>query len=102
MYREDSPLKRRPKLSTKPSKLLPALLGTAVVTVGFTTLMVRLEVIQEGYRLSALRLEVQKLEQENQRLRLEAAELSSYQRLRSLAPKYGLRPPARGQVVMVR
>jgi len=65
-------------------------------------LTVRLEAIQEGYRLSALRTEVEKLQQENQRLRLEAAELSSYQRLRSLAPKYGLRPPAPGQVVMMR
>jgi cell division protein FtsL len=45
---------------------------------------------------------VEKLQQENQRLRLEAAELSSYQRLRSLASKYGLRPPAPGQVVMMR
>ena len=78
------------------------LLATAVVLVGFAMLIVRLEVIQEGYRLSALRLEIEKLQQENQRLRLEAAELSSYQRLRSLAPKYGLRPPAPGQIVMMR
>jgi cell division protein FtsL len=70
--------------------------------MGFALLMVRLQVIQEGYRLSALRLEVEELQQENQRLRLEAAELSSYQRLRSLAPKYGLRPPAPGQIVMIR
>jgi cell division protein FtsL len=95
-------LKRRPKSSTKLARLLPALLAAAVVIVGFAMLMVRLEVIQEGYRLSALRLEVEKLQQENQRLRLESAELSSYQRLRSLAPRYGLRPPAPGQVVMMR
>ena len=95
-------MKRRSKSSAKPARLLPALLATAVVLVGFGMLMVRLEVIQEGYRLSALRLEVEKLRQENQRLRLEAAELSSYQRLRSLAPKYGLRPPAPGQIVMMR
>jgi cell division protein FtsL len=95
-------LKRRAKSRAKPARLLPALLATAVVLVGFAMLIVRLEVIQEGYRLSALRLEVEKLRQENQRLRLEAAELSSYQRLRSLAPKYGLRPPAPGQVVMMR
>ncbi len=95
-------MKRQPKLSAKLAKLLPVLLTAAVVTVGFAMLMVRLEVIQEGYRLSALRLEVEKLRQENQRLRLESAELSSYQRLRSLAPRYGLRPPAPGQVVMMR
>jgi len=95
-------LKRHSKSSAKPARLLPVLLATAVVLVGFAMLMVRLEVIQEGYRLSALRLEIEKLQQENQRLRLEAAELSSYQRLRSLAPKYSLRPPAPGQIVMMR
>jgi len=95
-------LKRRPKSSAKSARLLPALLAAAVVLFGFAVLTVRLEAIQEGYRLSALRVEVEKLQQENQRLRLEAAELSSYQRLRSLASKYGLRPPAPGQVVMMR
>jgi cell division protein FtsL len=64
--------------------------------------MVRLEVIQEGYRLSALTQQVEQLQRENQRLRLEAAELSSYQRLRLLAPKYGLRQPAPGQIIMMR
>ena len=95
-------MKRRPKSSAKPSRLLPVLLTAAVVIVGFAMLMVRLEIIQEGYRLSALRLEIEQLQRENQRLRLESAELSSYQRLRSLAPRYGLRPPAPGQVVMMR
>jgi cell division protein FtsL len=94
-------LRRRSKSLTK-ARLLPALLGSALVLVGFAMLIVRLEVIQEGYHLSALRVEVDKLQRENQRLRLEAAELSSYQRLRSLAPKYGLRPPAPGQVVTLR
>ena len=95
-------LKRHVQSGAKPSQLAPALLASAAVLLGFALLMVRLEVIQEGYHLSALRLEVEKLRQENQRLRLEAAELSSYKRLRSLAPKYGLRPPAPGQVVMMR
>ncbi len=95
-------MKRQAKSRAKASRLLPAVLGSVAVLMGFALLMVRLEVTQEGYHLSSLRLEVEKLRQENQRLRLEAAELSSYQRLRSLAPKYGLRPPTPGQVVMVR
>ena len=99
---EEWALKRHAKSRAKASRVLPAVLGSAAVLMGFALLMVRLEVIQEGYRLSSLRLEVEKLRQQNQRLRLEAAELSSYQRLRSLAPKYGLRPPTPGQVVMVR
>jgi cell division protein FtsL len=102
MHREDRSLKRRAKPRAKPSRAAAVLLATAIVSLGFATLMIRLEVIQEGYRLSALRLEVQRGAQENQRLRLEAAEMSSYQRLRTLAPKYGLRPPAPGQIVLVR
>jgi cell division protein FtsL len=95
-------LKRRVNARVKPGWFVPALLASAAVLLGYALLMVRLEVTQEGYRLSALRREVDELERENQGLRLEAAELSSYQRLRSLAPKYGLRPPAPGQVVMMR
>jgi cell division protein FtsL len=95
-------LRRRSKSNAKLASVLPALLTAAVVPVGFAMLMVRLEVIQEGYRLSALRVEVERLSQENRRLRLEAAELSSYHRLHSLAPKYDLRPPAPGQIVMMR
>jgi cell division protein FtsL len=82
--------------------MVPALLGLGIVTVGFATLIIRLKVIQEGYRLSTLRIETQKLVQENQRLRLQQAELSSFQRLRALAPKYGLKPPVSGQIVIVR
>ena len=95
-------MKRGARPSPKPSRLLPALLAISAVPLGFALLMVRLEVIQEGYRLSTLRRDVEKLQQENQRLRLQAAELGSYQRLRLLAPRYGLRPPAPGQVVMMR
>ena len=72
----------------------------AIVVAGFATLMIRLEVTQEGYRLSTLQVEVRQLEEQNQRLRLQSAELSSRERLRSLASKYGLEPPAPGRVVM--
>jgi cell division protein FtsL len=74
----------------------------AAVLVGFALLLVRLAIIQEGYRLSALTQQVQQLQRENQRLRLEAAELGSYERLRLLAPRYGLRPPLPGQIVTLR
>jgi len=94
-------MNRRPKPIARPSRLISALLGIAIVVAGFATLMIRLEVTQEGYRLSALRLEVRHLEEQNQRLRLETAELSSRERLRTLAAKYGLEPPARGRVVMM-
>ncbi len=73
----------------------------AIVAAGFATLMVRLEVTQEGYRLSSLQMEIRNLETESQRLKLETAGLESRQRLRALAPKYGLAAPAPGHVVMV-
>jgi len=76
-------------------------LGAALVLIGFVTLMVRLEVTQEGYRLSALSGEIAELQQTNRALRLEIAELSSHRRLRALAAKFGMGPPARGQVVVV-
>jgi cell division protein FtsL len=92
---------RRPKPTVKSSRLIPALLGIAIVAAGFASLMVRLEVTQEGYRLSALRLDIRNLEDSNQRLKLKAAELSSHARLRMLAAKYKLEPSAPGRVVMM-
>jgi cell division protein FtsL len=89
-----SPVKRR-------SRLIPALLGAAIVVVGFATLMMRLEVTQEGYRLSTVRVDIATLEDQNRRLRLTAAQLSSHERLRALAPRYHLEPPRSGQVVIV-
>jgi cell division protein FtsL len=95
-----SPRQRKSPVK-KPSRLAPALLAAAIIVVGFATLLMRLEVTQEGYRLSAVRLEIVKLEDQNRRLRLTAAQLSSHDRLRALAPKYHLEPPRNGQVVIV-
>jgi cell division protein FtsL len=89
-----SPVKKR-------SRMAPAMLGVAIVVVGFATLLMRLEVTEEGYRLSGVRVDIARLENENRRLRLTAAQLSSHDRLRGLAPKYHLEPPRSGQVVMV-
>ncbi|HYB91891.1 MAG TPA: hypothetical protein VEC38_12690 [Candidatus Binataceae bacterium] len=92
---------RRVKPSKPPSRLVPAILGLAIAALGFATLMIRLEVTREGYRLSSLSEEIARLEDRNRTLKLTAAELSSYQRLRALAPQFHLAPPARGQVVMI-
>jgi cell division protein FtsL len=91
----------RTRPTRRPSKLVPAVLGGLIAVVGFTTLMIRLEVTREGYRLSALHEEIAKLQDTNRGLRLEAAQLSSQERLRALAPRYHLAPPGRGQVVML-
>jgi len=91
----------RSQPTVKASRLVPALLGIAIIAAGFATLMVRLEVTQEGYRLSSLRMDIRNLEDSNERLKLQAAELSSHGRLRALAVKYKLQPPAPGHVVMM-
>jgi cell division protein FtsL len=91
----------RTKPSRRPSRIVPSVLGVLIAIVGFTTLMVRLEVTREGYRISALRAEIAKLQDDNRRLRLTSAQLSSHDRLRALAPQFHLAPPGRGQVVML-
>ncbi|HVN90861.1 MAG TPA: cell division protein FtsL [Candidatus Binataceae bacterium] len=101
MPREKSKLKRRPQPAAKPSKLLPALLVVGLAIVGFATLMIRLEVTQEGYRLSELRVENRDLEERNRKLKLEVAELTSHERLRGIATKDGLGPPPAGHVVVL-
>jgi hypothetical protein len=85
--------------SRPPSRLLQAVAAVGVIALGFATLMVRLEVTQEGYRLSALRADNLKLEEDNRNLRLGVAELASRERLRGLASKFNLGPPTPGQVV---
>ncbi len=92
---------RRLSPSRPHSRLLPTILVLAIAALGFTIVMVRLEVTQEGYRLSELRAEIARLQEQNRQLKLEAAQLTSHTRLRELAPRYHLAPPAPGQVVMV-
>ncbi|HKN01623.1 MAG TPA: cell division protein FtsL [Candidatus Binataceae bacterium] len=94
-------MNQRVRPTRPPSKLMPAILMIAIAILGFTTLMTRLETTREGYRLSGLNDEIGHLEDQNRTLRLQVAELSSHERLRSLAAGYHLAPPARGQVVMV-
>jgi cell division protein FtsL len=89
----------RVKPSRPPSRLRQAILAVGVIALGFATLMVRLEVTQEGYRLSTLRSDNLKLEEDNRNLRLGVAEVASRERLRALAQKFNLGPPAPGQVV---
>jgi cell division protein FtsL len=102
MPRTNGNLNPRTRPVAKRSRLWPTLLGVAIVAAGFGSLMVRLEVTQEGYHLSALREERRDLEARNRQLRLVVAELSARERLRALAAKDGLGPPPAGHVVIVR
>ena len=95
-------MRPRVRPARPPSKLAPALMASAIAVAGFATLMVRLQITREGYRLSSLSADITHLEEQNRQLNLREAQLSSHDRLRSLAPKYGLVQPAPGQVVMMR
>ncbi len=94
-------IKRKVKPAQAPHRLIQVLLGVALVAAIFATLMVRLAVMREGYRLSALRAQIADLKESNRTLKLRVAELASHDRLRALAAKYRMTPPARGQVVVV-
>ena len=94
-------MSRRVSPTRKPSKGLALALGIAIAVVGFGSLMIRLEVIREGYRIAELAAENAKLAEQNRTLQLQVAELSSHQRLRALAAKFGLGPAEPRQVVMV-
>jgi len=78
-----------------------AIFAAVTIALGFITLLVRLEVVQEGYRLSGLREEIAELQEKNRSLKVEVAQLGSRERLRALAAKYRMTAPARGQVVVV-
>jgi cell division protein FtsL len=73
----------------------------ALLAACFGMLLVRLQVLREGYELSAAKVELQNLEQRNRALKLEIAKLSSRERLRALAAKYGMAAPAAEQTVVV-
>ena len=94
-------MNQRIRPTRRASRVAPAILMIGIAILGFTTLMIRLETTREGYRLSALNEEIGQLEDQNRSLRLKVAELSSHERLRSLAAGYHLAPPTRGQVVQV-
>ncbi|HZP46168.1 MAG TPA: hypothetical protein VFB15_11000 [Candidatus Binataceae bacterium] len=94
-------MKRAARAKPKRSPMLTGILAGAIVLVGFATLIVRLEVTQEGYRLSSLRAEELQLQERNRRLRLEVAQLSSHDRLRAIAVRDGLGPPPPGHLVII-
>jgi len=62
----------------------------------------RLQVVNQGYALSATTKLHDRLEQEQRELRVEHATLTSPERVEALARRrLGLRPPERGQVIVL-
>jgi cell division protein FtsL len=62
----------------------------------------RLQVVNQGYALSATTKLEQRLEQEQRELKVEFATLTSPKRLEAMARRrLGLRPPEKGQVIVL-
>jgi cell division protein FtsL len=62
----------------------------------------RLQVVNQGYALSATTKLHERLEQEQRELRVEHATLTSPERLEAMARRrLGLRPPEKGQVIVL-
>jgi cell division protein FtsL len=77
--------------------LTAALIGLVLVHV-----WLRLQVVQVGYVLSTSSKLQNRLEQENRELKIELATMTSPERLESLARRrLGLRPPEKGQVIVL-
>lgn len=93
MKRRVSPVKKAPRV-------LPSILVIAIVAIIFAMLAIRLEVTEEGYRLSQLQSAIEQQQEQNRSLKLQVAELGSHRRLRALAAKYHLGAPQRGAVVI--
>lgn len=79
-----------------------ALLGGLGVVLLLGHVWVRLKVMEAGYRLSATRQLVERLEQEGRELQVRAAAADSTDRVADLAHRrLGMRPPQRGEEVGV-
>ena len=77
-----------------------ALLGGLGVVLLLGHVWVRLKVVEAGYRLSATRQLVERLEQEGRELAVRAAAADSPEQLGELASRrLGMRPPMRGEEV---
>jgi cell division protein FtsL len=83
------------------------LLGYGVILLCFAAVVLlhvwlRLQVVNQGYALSATTKLQQRLEQEQRELRLEYATMTSPERVEALARRrLGLRPPEKGQVIVL-
>jgi cell division protein FtsL len=73
-----------------------------IASAAMLQIWLRTRVTEQGYRLSRLSLEQQKLQRENERLRLLAAQLESPQRIAELAgTRLGMAPPPPERVIVL-
>jgi cell division protein FtsL len=91
-------MKRRGLRQLAAATIACALLACAAML----QIWVRTRVTEQGYRLSRLTAERQKLQREHERLQLFAAQLESPQRIAELArSRLGMGPPAPDRVIVL-
>ena len=79
-----------------------ALLALGLVGVALLHVWLRLQVVHMGYVLSTTSKLQNQLEQENRELKVELATLTSPDRLEAMSRRrLGLRPPEKGQVIVL-
>jgi cell division protein FtsL len=79
-----------------------AFLALGLVGVALLHVWLRLQVVRMGYALSTTSKLQNQLEQENRELKVELATLTSPDRLEALSRRrLGLRPPEKGQVIVL-
>lgn len=94
---ESAGRRRRPR-----DVILIVSLSLALVGVALLHVWLRLQVVQMGYVLSTTSKLQNQLEQENRELKVEFATLTSPDRLEAMSRRrLGLRPPEKGQVIVL-
>lgn len=79
-----------------------AFLALSLVGVALLHVWLRLQVVHMGYVLATTSKLQNQLEQENRELKVELATLTSPDRLEAMArQRLGLRPPEKGQVIVL-
>jgi cell division protein FtsL len=97
-----SPIDRAARLERRRWLLRYAVIVLCFVSVVLLHVWLRLQVVNEGYGLSATTKLQQRLEQEQRELKVEYATLTSPERIEVLARRrLGLRPPEKGQVIVL-
>jgi cell division protein FtsL len=95
-------LPRRDRAGRRRGVFAVSFLTLGLIGLVWLHVWLRLQVVQVGYVLSTTSKLRNRLEQENRELKIELATMTSPDRLESLARRrLGLKPPEKGQVVIL-
>jgi len=97
-----APVDRAARIERRRGVLRYSVILLCFASVVLLHVWLRLQVVNQGYALSATTKLQQRLEQEQRQLRVEYATLTTPDRVEALARRrLGLRPPEKGQVIVL-